>query len=79
MRRELNDASLQYLLWAAKTGDLARITDLVKMQKVDPDISDENQYTALHLAAAGKGLQLLFRLATFKDLKPPKRAPSPLA
>lgn len=30
----------------------------------------------LHLAAAGKGLQLLFRLATYKDIKPPKRAPS---
>jgi len=29
-----------------------------------------------HLAAAGKGLQLLFRLATYKDIKPPKRAPS---
>ena len=30
----------------------------------------------MHLAAAGKGLQLLFRLATYKDIKPPKRAPS---
>ena len=28
------------------------------------------------LAAAGKGLQLLFRLATAKDVKPPKKAPS---
>lgn len=28
------------------------------------------------LAAAGKGLQLLFRLATTKDVKPPKRATS---
>ncbi len=51
MQRELNDASLDYLLWAAKTGDLERITDLVKLQKVDADISDDNQYTALHLAA----------------------------
>ena len=25
-----------------------------------------------HLAAAGKGLQLLFRLATYKDIKPPE-------
>ena len=30
----------------------------------------------LHLAAAGKGLQLVFRLATAKDVKPPKRAAS---
>ena len=29
-----------------------------------------------HLAAAGKGLQLLFRLATYKDIKPPRRAAS---
>ncbi|QDZ25772.1 hypothetical protein HOP50_18g83130 [Chloropicon primus] len=51
MQREMNLASTQYLLWAAKVGELSRIKELIKLQKVDPDTSDELQYTALHLSA----------------------------
>ena len=51
MQREMNTASTQYLLWAARTGELDRIKELIKLQKVDPDTSDDLQYTALHHAA----------------------------
>lgn len=50
-QKEMNVASTEYLLWAARTGDLFRIKELLQLGHVDPDISDEEQFTALHHAA----------------------------
>lgn len=73
----INDSAACVVFGAAEAAAqavLARTVPLMPGQEAVDQLSWRT--LPLHLAAAGKGLQLVFRLATVKDVKPPKRAAS---